>query len=61
MPDWLDRLAVAVDTAIETAETASASQRDLATAFTASLEEAVPWSRVAWDPLRQALEGEGEP
>jgi len=58
MPDWLDRLAITVDAAIEAAETARGSGGDIDAGFSSSLEGIVPWKQVGWSSLRQVLEGQ---
>jgi len=54
VPDWLDRLGVAIDRAIERADAGTAAGRAAATPPT-SLPDGVPWAHVPWDALREAL------
>jgi hypothetical protein len=53
VPDWLERLAAAVERAFERCRSGGFERRSRPTS--GSLPEAVPWLAVPWDSLRAAL------
>jgi hypothetical protein len=55
VPEWLDHLTAAVDTAIERADVTAGSAA--VSHVTDTLAEAVPWRPLDWDRLRAALGG----
>jgi hypothetical protein len=57
VPEWLERVASAVDTAIETTDVTAASSAARTTAPPDSIAEAVPWLPLEWNHLRAALGG----
>ncbi len=57
VPEWLERLAAAVETAIETADTTAASSNARSDAPPDSIAEAVCWLPLEWDRVRAALGG----
>ena len=56
VPDWLERLSMAVDTEIEHADLASGGGK-AAAAVSRSLVDAVPWRPLDWTALRKTLGG----
>jgi len=55
VPEWLDRLGVAVDAELDRAHVSGGDGR--VDGLPASLPDALPWQPVSWDALRQSLGG----
>jgi hypothetical protein len=55
VPEWLERLSVAVDKAIEKVEAGGFDPRAVTAAEQTSLPAAVPWTPLPWDALHAAL------